>query len=690
MFNMFNKKRLMVFALMVSMSAATLVISALPAMANFVPAAMPQGPDDTAPDITTRVVRVSYLDGTASIKRIDGESWEKLTANLPIVEGDTIVLDKGSRAEIQLDKGNHIRLDSATEMKFVKLSDQGIALSITQGSIRISINEFPDNTFFEVDAPSTTAAFQKAGLYRVDAGEDRGGNTIVAANNGGEARVYTADSGFTLRSGRYAEIYVGAVGGGDWEVGNYDKLSDDLDRWSADRDQLINKRLNTAYYDKYYDDDIYGADELNDYGEWSYTKQYGYVWRPFSSSIGAYSDWSPYRYGTWRWVPPYGWTWVNDEPWGWATYHYGRWVWIDNYWSWAPYSYYRSTRSWWRPALVVLGTWGNNICWYPLPWNYGYYNFNYSYYAGGWGGYWDNHYPGHGGNWNGGGHSGNGNSGAPSPSPSPGPVTPPSVLGPSFVRGLTPPLGQMPTTAVVTTGIGTFGTMTKTIRTAPQDIAKTALTKIPEVGQMPQLPTIRGIDTRSPGDVRVAKPTAITRKDDTKTGAAPRTDDTPLDKTLRNSRMYNDRPPLQNTPVVREQPSNGGQQPIRQTGVFDRGDSRNDNTPKVKTGQPSEDSRPIVRQQQPVRVPIRERENSRPTPDAPVRQSPPVRQETPVRQSPPSSRPSTPSYNPPTSRPSSPPSTSRPETSRPSSPPVRNDPPKSETSKPAPSDRKKD
>ena len=71
---------------------------------------------------------------------------------------------------------------------------------------------------------------------------------------------------------------------------------------ALERDAIIAKRIADAYYDKYYDQDIYGAEDLNDNGEWIYTRKYGYVWRPFRSSISSYANWSPYRYGHWRWT----------------------------------------------------------------------------------------------------------------------------------------------------------------------------------------------------------------------------------------------------------------------------------------------------------------------------------------------------------------------------------------------------
>ena len=50
------------------------------------------------------------------------------------------------------------------------------------------------------------------------------------------------------------------------------QFSDEFDAWALDRDAMIAKRLADAYYNKYYDQDIYGADDLNGYGDWVYTQ----------------------------------------------------------------------------------------------------------------------------------------------------------------------------------------------------------------------------------------------------------------------------------------------------------------------------------------------------------------------------------------------------------------------------------
>ncbi|HMJ07939.1 MAG TPA: FecR family protein, partial [Pyrinomonadaceae bacterium] len=333
--------------------------------------------DDYVPDVTDRVARLSFISGDVRVRRGDSQEWERAVLNLPLVEGDEIATDPNGRCEIQFNTATHVRLAENSVLKLTAVKDEGIAVSLPQGSLSLVANNFDKaRSYFEIDAPQTTIAVERSGVFRVDAGQRSGDDVRVAVTKDGEARVYSANSGFTLRSGRSATLAISGNYAGEWQTAEAERFADDFDSWTLDRDAVIAKLLNDAYYDKYYDRDMYGAEDLGSNGQWIYTRQYGYVWRPYSSAISGYSDWSPYRYGQWRWVAPYGWTWVGDEPWGWATYHYGRWVWDNGYWAWTPYGYYRNSRSWWQPALVVLTVLNNNVCWYPLPYNYHHYNYN--------------------------------------------------------------------------------------------------------------------------------------------------------------------------------------------------------------------------------------------------------------------------------------------------------------------------
>jgi hypothetical protein len=74
-----------------------------------------------------------------------------------------------------------------------------------------------------------------------------------------------------------------------------------------------------------------GYQDLDRYGRWRETPNYGRIWFP-----EVRSNWAPYRDGHWAYVQPWGWTWIDDAPWGFTPFHYGRWVQVDHQWAWTP------------------------------------------------------------------------------------------------------------------------------------------------------------------------------------------------------------------------------------------------------------------------------------------------------------------------------------------------------------------
>jgi hypothetical protein len=338
---------------------------ALLVCANLTSAQESDSLDEDSPEITARVARVSFIRGDVQVKRGGETEWEDVSLNLPLVEGDEIATSPDSRVEIQFDSSNFLRLAENSLLKITTLRDEGIAVSLSEGLLSLRVFSFEkDKGYFELDAPQTTVSVQQAGLFKVDARERD--QVRVSLTEGGEARVYSDTSAFTIRSGRSATVFLNAERLGEWETADAARYFDEWDSWVAERDQKLANLLKNSYYDKYYDRDLYGAEDLNDNGSWSDSDDYGKVWRPNYTSISVYHDWSPYRYGHWRWINPYGWVWINDEPWGWATSHYGRWIYDSRGWGWTPYSYYRPKRSWWRPALVAIFNINNDVCWYPL------------------------------------------------------------------------------------------------------------------------------------------------------------------------------------------------------------------------------------------------------------------------------------------------------------------------------------
>lgn len=574
--------------------------------------------DDYVPEVTARVARISFLRGDVQIKRADSADWERATLNLPLVEGDQITTDVNARIEIQFDRDSFLRLAENSYLKITTLRDEGIALSLPQGTLSLRVLNFDKSrNYYEIDAPQTTLSVQKTGMYRIDAGDKNSNEIRVTATDGGEARVYSENSGFTLRSGRSAKIYLEGNYAGEWETSDASRYADEWDAWVLERDARIAKQMREAYYDKYYDRDMYGAEDLNDYGKWVYTKKYGWVWKPYRDSVADYADWSPYRYGQWRWIPPYGWTWVNDEPWGWATYHHGRWVYVNGDWCWTPYAFYRPRRSWWQPALVVVTWSGNLVCWYPLPYDYGYYNYNSYYYRRR---RQNNYY----------------NTTIinnttvvvnPTPTPNASP-TPSVVVVPSPLPGKgpkTPPLGSVPPSGVVTIAKEQFGNQIKGTKTAPLEIAKQILSKTPtpDVEMPPILPV--GIDkqtAKTKNEILVEKPRFAKTEVAVKTGVIDRKPGVAMDEEIRQKKVFEDRKPVMrqsgngdDKTVKGGINAGGAENPVRNTGAIER-------EPQTPIRQPvrPNDRDTEIKQNPRNDVPPRDRSDDINPPPPPVRQ----------------------------------------------------------------------
>ncbi|HEX6043101.1 MAG TPA: DUF6600 domain-containing protein [Pyrinomonadaceae bacterium] len=462
-------------------------------------------PDDY--DVKARVVRISLITGEASLKRNGNKDWERARVNYPLVEGDTVATDRDSRLEIQFDARNFVRLAPNTVLRIVSLRDQGTAVGVVEGTAIARLAKFDHGReFFEIDGPRTTLAAEKTGVYRVDV--PREGRVRLTVRDGGTARIYSDTSGFTLRDGRSAELIVTGDTAGDWDL-LAAAAPDSMDAWADERDRYLAQQMRPE--SKYYDEDVWGAEELASYGEWIDSQDYGWIWRPHASVLNVYADWAPYRYGHWTWCPPYGWTWVGYEPWGWAPYHYGRWVFYNNYWAWVPRSQYYKKRSWWRPALVAFVSFdfsfGNNVCWYPL--SYHQRDPHSRYYRR------HDRNPGYGG----GGRDGRGGRGrddADAPYKN--------------WRGVT----RVPRTDF---GNGSLG------RPVDEPVARRVLESEPQLENLPQrAPNLAG--------ARPAIPEIIERP----TGAAQRAPGVELDEELRRSRIYHGRQPRQTPPPQQSAP----------------------------------------------------------------------------------------------------------------------------------------
>lgn len=310
------------------------------------------------------VARLSLISGDVSVRRGDTGEWVAGAVNGPLVVGDYIQSGAGSRAEIQFDWANLIRLSSNTEVRLPQLDQANYQIQLAQGTVTLSAIR-DSEAQININTPSVSIRPTRKGRYRIEV-RDEGGDVITEVSvRSGEVEVYSPQGVQRLTSGRAMQIR------GEFSNPEFQNVAqiplDDWDRWNERRDQEM---LRSQAY-KYVPQDVYGADELDQHGTWVDSPQYGRVWAP---QVAA--GWAPYQNGRWAWIDYYGWNWISYDTWGWAPYHYGRWFWNANRWCWWPGQ--MGVRTFWRPALVAWVGWGgggvgigfgggwNRIGWVPL------------------------------------------------------------------------------------------------------------------------------------------------------------------------------------------------------------------------------------------------------------------------------------------------------------------------------------
>ncbi|MGH9775257.1 MAG: DUF6600 domain-containing protein [Candidatus Acidiferrales bacterium] len=303
-------------------------------------AGIAQAQEQGAANTSAGVARISFIRGEVSTQRGDSGDWSAAALNAPLVTGDKISTGKDSRAELQLDYADVLRLSENTEVTIANITRTEIQIQVGQGLVSYSV--FKDGeAATEIDTPNVAIRpAQGQGIYRLFVSPD--GQSELSVRQGA-ADISTPQGSTRVESGQLITVQ----GTGDnvqYQITDA-PAQDEFDSWNRDRDRQINSAQSWHHTDRYYT----GTADLDAYGHWENVPDYGSVWVP---AVG--SGWAPYREGQWVYEPYYGWTWVSYEPWGWAPYHYGRWFEYGGGWAWWPGPVYAYPAYYpvWAPAYV--------------------------------------------------------------------------------------------------------------------------------------------------------------------------------------------------------------------------------------------------------------------------------------------------------------------------------------------------
>ena len=325
-------------------------------MASLVTPARAQDPDDAR----RGVARLSLINGEVSVKRGDSGEWVAGVINAPLLSDDRIGTGPNTRTEIQFDSSDVVRLGANAELHLTQLEYTRNQMELARGVMTFRMLRNTDMNA-EIDTPSVSVRPSRQGSYRISVND--AGETEITAR-GGDVEVFTPRGSQWVRVGQTMmargsaadpEFQIVVAGG-----------PDEWDRWCDSRDRLMMQSNSSRYVPS----GVYGAEDLDNYGNWVNVPDYGNVWQP---TVGP--DWGPYHAGRWVWEDWYGWTWVSYDPWGWAPYHYGRWFHHDRFgWCWYPGVI--GVRHYWSPALVGFFGFGGggfgfgfgfgNVGWVPL------------------------------------------------------------------------------------------------------------------------------------------------------------------------------------------------------------------------------------------------------------------------------------------------------------------------------------
>lgn len=290
---------------------------------------------DMAGDRQHGVARLSVADGEVNVRRGDNGELVAGAMNAPLMTGDHLQTSPGSRAEVQLDYGNVVRIGHDSDLGFADVEYGRFQLQLGIGSIVYRVTT-DTGAQTEIDTPNLAVHPAEPGEYRITVYDD--GSSEVSVRSGSVE--YITQQG-TQSIGAGQAVLVRSNGGSPSIESTFPQQWDDVDAWSRERDQ----RTAQAQSYGYVGGAVAGGQDLDADGDWV-SSQYGQVWQP----QGVPADWAPYSDGNWAYEPYYGWTWVDAAPWGWAPYHYGRWFMNGSYgWCWWP----GGVRSaFWSPALV--------------------------------------------------------------------------------------------------------------------------------------------------------------------------------------------------------------------------------------------------------------------------------------------------------------------------------------------------
>src|SRR5215510_4659422 len=131
------------------------------------------------------VARISAMSGDVTVRR--GDSGEDVAAelNAPLVALDHVYTNGGSRAEIQFDAANFLRLAPDSEVRLAELGDRDFLVQLSAGTLTFRVLRDNDSQA-EISTPNISIRPREEGTYRITVHDNESTEVTVRS---GEAEI---------------------------------------------------------------------------------------------------------------------------------------------------------------------------------------------------------------------------------------------------------------------------------------------------------------------------------------------------------------------------------------------------------------------------------------------------------------------------------------------------------------------
>ncbi|MGH7048462.1 MAG: DUF6600 domain-containing protein, partial [Stellaceae bacterium] len=269
-----------------------------------------------------RVGTITYVSGNIAFHTAGETQWSAAGVNYPVATGGSLWTDPQSRAELQIGPST-IDMAGGTEIDVTNLNEQVAQIAVPQGRLYLHLRELNAGQSFEIDLPQGAVWLLQPGAYDIDAASANQPARVAVFD--GSARFVGGGADIGITTGNVAVL----SGSNPVEAQLTPAHPDAFVAWCRARDYRPAQVTAATHY---VSPQMTGYADLDQYGSWQPSPQYGEIWYPSQVPSG----WVPYSDGRWVWIEPWGWTWVGQQPWGFAPFHYGRWAHVGDRWGWVP------------------------------------------------------------------------------------------------------------------------------------------------------------------------------------------------------------------------------------------------------------------------------------------------------------------------------------------------------------------